>query len=64
MALPKKAHDAPHWQLAMEQLIDAAEGRNFIMHARIAMLKALNHGKPAPALEPRRNAAKKYRVVR
>jgi hypothetical protein len=33
MALPKNVHDAPHWQLAMEQLIDAAEGRNFIMHA-------------------------------
>jgi hypothetical protein len=34
MALPKKVHDAPHWQIAMEQLIDAAEGRNFIVHAR------------------------------
>ena len=64
MALPKKAHDAPYWQLAMEQLIDAAEGRNFIMHARIAVLKALNHGKPSPASEPRRKAVKKYRVVR
>jgi hypothetical protein len=44
MALPKKVHDAPHWQLATAQLIDAAEGRNFIMHGRIAVLKALNHG--------------------
>jgi hypothetical protein len=64
MGLPKKVHDAPHWQLAMEQLIDAAEGRNFIMHARIAVLKALNHGKPSPASEPRRKAFKKYRIVR
>jgi hypothetical protein len=24
----------------------AAEGRDFLMHARIAVLKALNHGKP------------------
>ncbi len=36
----------------MEQLIDAAEGRNFMMHARIAMLRALNHGKPDPAPAP------------
>jgi hypothetical protein len=48
----------------MEQLIDAAEGRNFIMHARIAVLKALNHGKPSPASEPRRKAAKKHTVIR
>jgi hypothetical protein len=64
MALPKKVHDAPHWQLAMAQLIDAAEGRNFIMHARIAVLKALNHGLPDPRTEPRRKAVKKHRVIR
>jgi hypothetical protein len=64
MRLPKKVHDAPHWQLAMEQLIDAAEGRNFITHARIAVLKALNHGEPEPKTEPRRKAVKKYGIVR
>jgi hypothetical protein len=64
MALPKKVHDAPHWQIAMEQLIDAAEGRNFTMHARIAVLKALNHGLPDPKTEPRRKAIKKHRIVR
>ena len=64
MALPKKVHDAPHWQLAMEQLIDAAEGRNFVMHARIAVLRALNHGLPDPKTEPRRKAAKKHTVIR
>ena len=64
MRLPKKVHDAPHWQLAMEQLIDAADGRNFIMHARIAVLKALNHEKPAPAPAPRRKRAKVYQIVR
>ena len=63
MALPKKVHDAPHWQIATEQLIDAAEGRNFIMHARIAVLKALNHGQPV-ATEPRRKRAKANRIVR
>ena len=60
--LPKKAHDTPHWQLAMEQLIDAAEGRNFAMHARIAVLRALNHGLPDPKTEPRRKAVK-HRIV-
>jgi len=28
--LAKREADAEHWQIAMEQLIDAAEGRNFI----------------------------------
>jgi hypothetical protein len=64
MALPKKVHDAPHGQLAMEQLIDAAEGRNFLMHARIAVLQALNHGLPDPETEPRRKAVKKHRLIR
>lgn len=45
-------------QIAMEQLIDAVEERNFIMHAR--MLRALNHGKPDPAITPR---AKAYRIM-
>jgi hypothetical protein len=62
MALPKKVHDAPHWQLAMAQLIDAAEGRNFAMHARIAVLRALNHGLPDPKTEPHRKAVKQ-RIV-
>jgi hypothetical protein len=64
MGLPKKVHDAPHWQIAMEQLIDAAEGRNFIMHARIAVLRALNHGLPDPATGPRRKAVKKHKIIR
>jgi hypothetical protein len=64
MRLPKKVHDAPHRQLAMEQLIDAAEGRNFIMHARIAVLQALNHGLPDPRTGPRRKAVQKHRIIR
>jgi hypothetical protein len=64
MALPKREALALHWQIAMEQLIDAAEGRNFLMHARIGMLRALNHGKPDPAITPRQKRAKVYRIVR
>jgi hypothetical protein len=61
--LPKTEHDLDHWQLAGTVLIAAAEGRDFLMHARIAMLRALNHGKPAPAPE-RKKLVKKYRIVR
>jgi hypothetical protein len=35
----------PHWQAAVEALIMAAEGSPaWLMMARIAMLKAMNHG--------------------
>jgi hypothetical protein len=63
MALPKAVSDLEHWhwQLALEQLIEAAEGRNFLMHARIAMMKALNHGKPLPG--PRVKRAKAYTII-
>jgi hypothetical protein len=64
MALPKNLSETEPWQIAVEQLIDAAEGRNFIMHARIGMLRALNAGKPEPAITPRRKPAKRYRIAR
>jgi hypothetical protein len=63
LALTKREAAAEHWQLAMAQLIDAAEGRNFILHARIAVLRALNHGQPV-VTEPRRKRAKANRIVR
>jgi hypothetical protein len=46
MALPIREAVAEHWQIAMKQLIDAAEGGDCIMRARIGMLQALNAGKP------------------
>jgi hypothetical protein len=58
LTLPKREAAAEHWQLTMAQLIDAA------VHARIAVLKALNHGLPDPKTEPRRKAIKKHRIVR
>jgi hypothetical protein len=36
----------PHWQAAVEALIMAAEGRGPLLHARVGMLRALNHGMP------------------
>lgn len=62
--LRKAEQELPHWQLAAEILIKAAEGRDFLMHARIAMLKALNHGKPPPSSEGRGKRAKTYRIIR
>jgi hypothetical protein len=41
ISLPNKVHDTPHWQVAIVQLIDAGERRNFVVHARIAVLRAL-----------------------
>jgi hypothetical protein len=40
--LPKSEHMAPEWQTATETLISAAAGRLPVMHARIAMLRALH----------------------
>jgi hypothetical protein len=42
--LPKAEQRLPHWQLAVETLINCAEGRDFVMNARIGVLRALNVG--------------------
>jgi hypothetical protein len=43
--LPDAKQKEPHWQLAVENLINAAEtGGGWLMFARIAMLRALNGG--------------------
>jgi hypothetical protein len=49
---------------AVEVLISAAENGGIVTMARIAMLRALNHGDPDPAPTPRRKRAKRYRIVR
>ena len=40
--VPKREHDHPAVLLAATVLTSAAEGRDFLMHARIAVMKALN----------------------
>jgi hypothetical protein len=52
-ALPATDQRQAHWQTAAEILLMPAEGRGPIMHARIGMLRALNHGKPATPPERR-----------
>jgi hypothetical protein len=62
--LPKAAHEAPEWQAAMEALILVATLAGPTMMARVGIMRALNHGKPDPALTPRCKQAKRYRIVR
>jgi hypothetical protein len=42
--LPETEQQLPHWQAAIEALIMAAEGKAPLLHARVGMLRALNHG--------------------
>jgi hypothetical protein len=42
MKLPKAEQQLEEWQTAVACLIGAAEGRDFLMHARIGMMRALN----------------------
>ena len=43
--LPKAQQRLPPWQTAVEALIVAAEGRGPLLHARVGMLRAMNHGR-------------------
>ena len=42
MKLPKAEQNLKEWQTAGEILIKTAEGRDFLMHARIGMLQAIH----------------------
>ena len=39
MKLPKAEQDLEEWQTAIGRLIGAAEGRDFLMHARIGVMR-------------------------
>jgi len=62
--LPKAVHAADEWQTAMQALLLVAERGGPTMLARIAIMRALNHGKPKLEITPRRKVAKAYRVIR
>jgi hypothetical protein len=49
--------------VASEVVIMAAEGRGPMMHARIGMLKAINHGRPVERVEPRKKRARQYTII-
>jgi hypothetical protein len=57
LALPPAEAEREHLQVAMECLISAAEKGGIVMMARIAMLRALNHGEPDPVPAPQARQA-------
>lgn len=61
--LPAATQNRPEWQAATEALLLVAERGGDPMLARIGMMRALNAGKPARAIE-RKKAAKRYRLIR
>ncbi len=63
-SLPKRTHDSPAWEAAIETLMLVVEHGGPTMMPRIAIMQALNTGKAEPAPPPRKKAAKRYRVVR
>jgi hypothetical protein len=62
--LPKDEHQLEVWQAAIEALLLVVERNGPTMFARIGMMRALNHGKTAPAMAPRGKRAKAYRIIR
>jgi hypothetical protein len=49
MKLPEHVQQQPRWQIAVENLIHAAEiGGGWLMFARIAMMRALNEERETP----------------
>ena len=44
--LPTAEQNLKEWQTAGEILIKTAEGRDFLMHARIGMLQAIHRNEP------------------
>jgi hypothetical protein len=51
-------------QAAMQALLLVAEHDGPTMFARIGMMRALNHRKPAAKIAPRRKRVKAYRIFR
>jgi hypothetical protein len=63
-ALSKKEANLSHWQVAASFLLSASDkGGDFVVMARIAMMRALQVSKPKRKQAPRRRQGKRYRVV-
>jgi hypothetical protein len=61
--LPKREHDAPAWQAAIQALMLVVEHDGQTLLARIAMMRALyRHHAPEPV--PRKKRVKKHRIIR
>lgn len=64
MKLPPKARQRAEWQTAGEAVIMAAEDRGPILHARIAVLQAINFAQPKPERSIRRKKARTFSIIR
>jgi hypothetical protein len=62
LSLPKAEQAKPHWQAAAEAVIMAAEDRGPMLHARVGLLRAMNHNLPSPVIP--RKKAKPVRIIR
>ena len=62
LSLPKAKQELPRWQAAAEAVMMAAEGTGPLLHARVGMLRAMNHHRPSPVISPKK--AKQFRIVR
>lgn len=63
-SLPEATQARPEWQTATEALLLVGNHGGDTLLPRIAMMRALNVGKPPPAVAPRCKAVKAYRVIR
>ncbi len=61
--LPAATQKRSEWQAATEALLLVAERGGPTMLARIGILRALNAGRPPPAIE-RQKTPKRYRLIR
>lgn len=59
-ALPAAQQNLPHWQTAAELLLLVGDHGGDPMLPRIAMMQALNSGKPPP---PRRKRARTHTII-
>jgi len=60
--LPKREHDAPEWQAAIEALMLVVERGGPMMFARIGVMRALNrHQSPVSKLRERQ--PRSYRII-
>lgn len=63
-ALPAREQNKPHWREATKLLLLVGNHGGDPMIARIAMMQALNHGKPKPISGPRVRRSKAVRIIR
>jgi hypothetical protein len=55
-SLPKADQDIEEWQTAIGCLIGAAEGRDYLMHARVGVMRAINRHIERVFAAPRKHA--------